>query len=47
MGTEGHTLVVCTVSPGFDFSDFEMPGREELLDHFPGHRDLILEFTRP
>jgi predicted cupin superfamily sugar epimerase len=46
-GKAGHTLVVCTVSPGFDFADFEMPGREGLLDLLPGQRDLILEFTRP
>jgi hypothetical protein len=42
----GHTLVVCTVSPGFDFADFEMPDREELLALLPAQRDLILEFTR-
>lgn len=46
-GPEGNTLVVCTVSPGFDFADFEMPAREELLGLFPGQRDLILEFTHP
>jgi hypothetical protein len=46
-GAAGHTLVVCTVSPGFDFADFEMPGREELLGILPGQRDLILEFTHP
>ena len=47
VGSAGHTLVVCTVSPGFDFADFEMPGREDLLRLLPGRRDLILEFTRP
>jgi uncharacterized protein len=46
-GHEGHTLVVCSVAPGFDFADFEMPRREELLGLLPGRRDLILEFTRP
>jgi predicted cupin superfamily sugar epimerase len=39
------TLVGCTVAPGFDFADFEMPGRPELLSLFPEHRELILEFT--
>jgi hypothetical protein len=39
------TLVGCTVSPGFDFADFEMPGRSELVTLFPEHRELILEFT--
>ena len=46
VGAEGHTLVVCTVSPGFDFADFEMPDRQELLSLLPAHRELILEFTR-
>ena len=46
-GSFGHSLAVCTVSPGFDFADFEMPGRTELLALLPGRRDLILEFTRP
>jgi predicted cupin superfamily sugar epimerase len=44
---EGHTLVVCTVSPGFNFSDFEMPGRAELLRLFPQHEELITRFSHP
>jgi predicted cupin superfamily sugar epimerase len=47
VGVAGHTLVVCTVSPGFDFADFELPGREELLGILPGQQALILEFTHP
>jgi predicted cupin superfamily sugar epimerase len=43
---EGRTLVVCTVSPGFDFADFEMPGRAELLRLFPQHEELVTRFTR-
>ena len=35
------SLVGCTVAPGFDFADFEMPTRKELLDQFPQHRALI------
>ena len=47
MGNAGFnfSLVGCTVAPGFDFADFEMPGRPELLTLFPEHRELILEFT--
>lgn len=45
LGTEGHTLVVCIVSPGFDFKDFEMPERAALMELFPEFRDFILEFT--
>ena len=34
-------LVSCTVAPGFDFADFEMPARPALLARFPQHRELI------
>jgi len=43
----GFALVGCTVAPGFDFSDFEMPPRAALLEIFPDHRERILEFTNP
>ena len=39
-------LVGCTVAPGFDFEDFEMARREELLRAFPRHRAVIQEMTR-
>jgi len=35
----------CTVAPGFDFADFEMPARAVLLKLFPQHAAVILEFT--
>jgi predicted cupin superfamily sugar epimerase len=34
-------LVGCTVSPAFDFKDFELGKREELLKEFPGAKDII------
>lgn len=40
------TLVGCTVSPGFDFKDFELSKREELLEQFPQHSEVISNFTR-
>lgn len=40
------SLAICIVAPGFDFADFEMPAREELLAAHPGHADLIHRFTR-
>jgi predicted cupin superfamily sugar epimerase len=40
------TLVGCTVAPGFDFADFEMPSREELISRFPAHHDLVEALTR-
>jgi len=41
-----YSLVGCTVSPGFDFVDFEMANRRGLIEEFPKHRDLITRLTR-
>jgi len=38
-------LIGCTVSPGFDFSDFELADRKFLLKCFPKHQSLIFKFT--
>lgn len=40
------SLVGCTVSPGFDFKDFELPTRDSLISSFPEHRDIIIKLTR-
>ncbi len=42
-----YALVGCTVAPGFDFSDFEMGSRPDLLRQFPTHAALIRELTQP
>jgi predicted cupin superfamily sugar epimerase len=42
----GFSLCGCTVAPGFDFSDFEMPSRASLIERFPSQRALISELTR-
>lgn len=39
-------FVGCGVAPGFDFDDFVLARREDLISHFPEHKDLIEEFTR-
>lgn len=39
-------LAGCTVSPGFDFEDFEMGKRTELQAKFPQHKRLIEQLTR-
>jgi predicted cupin superfamily sugar epimerase len=39
-------LVGCTVSPGFDFADFEIGSRTKLTELYPQHRELILRLTR-
>ena len=40
------TLVSCVVAPGFDFVDFTLPGRNELLHAWPQHERLVRSFTR-
>lgn len=41
----GWALVGCTVAPGFDFADFEMGKRDELLKQFPAAKDIIEKLT--
>ena len=42
----GFALCGCTVAPGFDFSDFELPTRAQLIGLFPQHEALICQLTR-
>ncbi|MEO6603935.1 MAG: cupin domain-containing protein [Polyangiaceae bacterium] len=46
IGGDGFGLFGCTVAPGFDFADFSMPDRSELVARFPTLADLIESFTR-
>lgn len=39
-------LCGCTVAPGFDFADFSMPTRSDLLVSYPHCKDVIMELTR-
>lgn len=39
------SLVSCTVAPGFDFNDFELGCRDNLLAEFPLNREIILRLT--
>jgi len=41
----GYSFVGCTVSPGFDFQDFEMAERNRLQSQFPEHATLIASLT--
>jgi len=41
-----YALVGCTVSPGFDYSDFEMADRKKILLEYPLHEELIRSLTR-
>jgi predicted cupin superfamily sugar epimerase len=40
-----YSLVGCTVSPGFDFTDFEPGKRTELVKSYPEYTDLITSLT--
>ena len=40
-----YALAGCTVSPGFDFEDFEMGEREEMARMFPEHKEIIERLT--
>lgn len=39
-------LCGCTVAPGFDFQDFELAQRNQLLEQYPQHEALIQQLTR-
>jgi uncharacterized protein len=39
------TLAGCTVAPGFDFRDFEMATRTELINQFPLQEEIIVTLT--
>jgi predicted cupin superfamily sugar epimerase len=43
---EAYSLLGCTVAPGFDFLDFELPTRDALSGRFPQHQELIHGLTR-
>jgi len=45
-GDPGHALCGCTVSPGFEFRDFELPDRAVLHRQFPALGAVIDAFTR-
>jgi uncharacterized protein len=44
-GTD-FSLVGCTVSPGFDFADFEMADKKMLSDQYPQHVSLVDRLCR-
>ena len=43
---EEWALLGCTVSPGFEFADYETAGREELIAKWPKEREGITRLTR-
>ncbi len=43
---ERYALCGCTVAPGFDFADFDMPARADLVQRFPRWRGIVERLTR-
>jgi predicted cupin superfamily sugar epimerase len=43
---KGYSFVSCTVAPGFDFADFELAKREDLINEFPNLKETIKKFTK-
>lgn len=41
-----YALAGCTVAPGFDFADFEMAKRHDLIAQYPQHGAIIERLTR-
>jgi len=41
-----YALLGCTVAPGFEFEDFELGNRDELLRIYPDHMEVIRMLTR-
>lgn len=41
-----YSLVGCTVAPGFDFADLEMPSRAALLERYP-HLAAVIDRLAP
>lgn len=39
-------LMGTTMSPGFDWDDFELGDRRELIDRYPDREDMIIRLTR-
>jgi predicted cupin superfamily sugar epimerase len=41
-----YSLLSCVVAPGFDFKDFELANRAELILEYPNLKSIITDFTR-
>ncbi|KMY52983.1 cupin [Bacillus sp. FJAT-27231] len=45
MEEDTYSLVGCMVSPGFDFTDFELFTQDKLLQQYPEHKDIIVKLA--
>lgn len=44
IGQDGYVLIGCVVTPGFDFEDFRLLKKAEMLKKYPGYTELIEKF---
>src|SRR5689334_23825474 len=42
---KSYSLVGCTVSPGFDYKDWEIGNRKRLAEMYPEHKQIIERYT--
>ena len=42
---KGYALVGCTLAPGFEYKDFELGDRQEMIEAYPDCKDVIEQFT--
>ena len=45
-GKQGYTLVSCAVAPGFEFAEFEMADKQQLIGEYPTHAELFSRLCR-
>lgn len=46
LNKNSFALVSCVVVPGFEFEDFQMAERSELIKQFPEHKEIIIKLTK-
>ena len=46
MENPGYSLVGCMVSPSFQYEEFKLFDRQELLERYPQYADAIVHLTR-
>jgi hypothetical protein len=46
VGGGEFALLGCTVSPGFEYADYESGSRSALIEAYPAHREMIRALTR-
>lgn len=45
-GKSSYCLLGCTMSPGFDYSDWELGKRGDLVGTYPKHKKIIERYTK-